>query len=92
MGANNNDNNNTQKLTRSEKAQLIVHTKGAISRIDEHTYKVKSQAIGTDSTYVVVATETGWKCACPDCIYRKAKCKHIWAVEYSIELRVECHS
>jgi putative transposase len=83
------NNNETQQLSRSEKAQLIVHTKGAISRLDENTYKVKSQAIGTDSAYVVVATENGWKCACADHTFRKAKCKHIWAVEYSIELRKE---
>lgn len=75
------------KLTRSEKAQQIVHTKGAISRIDEHTYTVKSQS--GNGSYIVVATESGWKCACPDNSFRHFKCKHIWAVEYSIELRKE---
>ncbi|AIC15250.1 DDE-type integrase/transposase/recombinase [Nitrososphaera viennensis] len=75
------------QLTREEKAQKIVHTKGAVSRIDEHTYSVKSQS--GNGAYVIVATESGWKCACRDHYYRGAKCKHIWAVEYSIELRKE---
>jgi putative transposase len=28
-----------------------------------------------------------WECTCPDHIYRKSKCKHIWAVEFSLALR-----
>jgi transposase-like protein len=72
-------------LTRSERAQEIVHTKGAIRRIDSGTYTVQSQTgVGK---YMVVATESGWKCECPDHIYRGSKCKHIFAVEFSIELR-----
>lgn len=77
-------------LTRSEKAQKIVHTKGAIRRLDGHTYTVQSQTgVGR---YTVVAMESGWTCECPDHIYRKSKCKHIWAVEFSIELRKEVQS
>jgi transposase-like protein len=72
-------------LTRSERAQLIVHTKGAIRRIDNHTYTVRSQSgVGQ---YQVVSTEHGWKCECPDHAFRTVKCKHIFAVEFSIELR-----
>jgi transposase-like protein len=29
----------------------------------------------------------GWICDCPDFTYREVKCKHIWAVEFSIKLR-----
>ena len=73
------------KQTRSERAQEIVHTRGAIKRIDANTYAVRSQTgVGQ---YQVVATEAGWKCECPDFVYRNAKCKHIFAVEFSIELR-----
>ena len=29
----------------------------------------------------------GWICNCPDFIHREVKCKHIWAVEFSLKLR-----
>lgn len=58
--------------------------------MDGHTYTVQSQTgVGR---YTVVAMESGWTCECPDHTYRKAKCKHIWAVEFSIELRKEVQS
>lgn len=79
--------NHPFSLTREEKAQKIVHTKGTIKRIDETTYFVQSQS--GNGAYTVVSTESGWKCACADHSYRHAKCKHIWAVEFSIELRKE---
>ena len=31
----------------------------------------------------------GWSCSCPDYAYRQAKCKHIYAVEFSKTLRTE---
>jgi len=31
----------------------------------------------------------GWVCDCPDFTYRQVKCKHVWAVEFSIALRNE---
>jgi transposase-like protein len=33
------------------------------------------------------AFAVGWICTCPDFTYREAKCKHIWAVEFSAKLR-----
>jgi transposase-like protein len=74
-------------LTRTEKAYKITWQEGAIKRLDENTYQVKSQS--NNGSYVVLSTEFGWKCACPDHQYRHAKCKHIIAVEYSLELRHE---
>jgi putative transposase len=75
-------------LTREEKAQDIVHQKGAIERIDEKTYQVKSQS--GNGHYVIISTpESGWRCSCPDAVYRFAKCKHSLAVELSFELRKE---
>ncbi|MGH9927505.1 MAG: SWIM zinc finger family protein, partial [Nitrososphaeraceae archaeon] len=74
---------------RWQKGTQMAFEKDAVRRLDERTYLVKSQTkIGGD--YVVIATKKGaWKCNCPDHVYRKAKCKHIWAVEYSLELRRE---
>jgi transposase-like protein len=77
-------------LTREEKGHNLTFVKGAIKRLDEHTYTVRSQS--GDGSYVVVAMESGWKCSCPDHSYRHVKCKHIIAIEYSIELRKEVAS
>jgi transposase-like protein len=76
-------------MTRSEKARQIIWGKegGAIKRLDENTYQVESQS--GNGSYVVISTEFGWKCACADHQYRHTICKHILAVEYSLELRHE---
>jgi transposase-like protein len=73
--------------TRSEKAYNIVFQKGAISRLDEHTYQVRSQS--GNGSYVVISTEFGWKCSCADHQYRHVQCKHIIAITYSQHLRRE---
>lgn len=59
-------------------------------RIDANTYQVQSQSGNGD--YLVLSTESGWICACPDNEFRKVKCKHILAVEISLELRKEVQS
>jgi uncharacterized Zn finger protein len=58
---------------------------GCVKRIDESTYKVKSQS--GNGEYDVISTELGFRCSCPDHIYRGVKCKHIIAVEISFSLR-----
>jgi transposase-like protein len=73
--------------TRFERAAEIVFEKGAISRLDEHTYHVRSQS--GNGSYVVMSTEFGWKCSCPDHQYQHVTCKHIIAITYSIHLRRE---
>ncbi|MCE8424491.1 MAG: IS1/IS6 family transposase [Candidatus Methanoperedens sp.] len=61
---------------------------GQIKRIDDYNYKVKSQS--KDIPYNVILTTTiGWKCTCPDHETRGVKCKHIFAVEFSFNLRQE---
>lgn len=74
-------------LTREQKGHNLCFQKGAISRLDESTYQVKSQS--GNGHYVVIETPFGRKCNCPDHVYRHVKCKHIIAVEYSQELRRE---
>ena len=59
----------------------------AVKRIDEKTYKIKS--LTRDETYSIDFTEIGWICSCPDHRFRGVKCKHIHAVEFSLELRTE---
>lgn len=80
----------TTPISREEKAQKIVWTKGQIKRYNENHYVVQSQS--STNAYVVVSTEKGWTCTCPDHYYRQVKCKHIYAVEFSIELRKQVQS
>src|SRR5215212_7091191 len=56
-----------------------------IQRIDEFSYKVKSQS--GNGEYDVISTELGFRCTCPDHVFRGVKCKHIIAVEISYALR-----
>jgi transposase-like protein len=58
-----------------------------IKRIDENWYQVRSQSIKQESWYDVIRTERGLICDCPDNQWRNLKCKHIYAVEISLQLR-----
>ncbi|MFY3742222.1 MAG: transposase-like protein/predicted RNA-binding Zn-ribbon protein involved in translation (DUF1610 family) [Candidatus Nitrosomirales archaeon] len=73
---------------------LAIAAKGAqIKRINKLSYSVKSQT--SDLWYSVVeeygksteGTKAHWVCNCPDHLYRKVTCKHIFAVLFSKELR-----
>lgn len=64
---------------------IEIANKNQLRRIDEHTYKVKSQS--SDKEYSVISSESGWNCSCPDHTFRKICCKHIHAVEFSLTIR-----
>src|SRR5450759_427495 len=83
----NNENNMQTVGTREDRGKAIAEKDGQIKRIDDNTYKVKSQS--RDTFYNVVSTEIGWKCNCPDHTSRGVKCKHIFAVEISFTIRQE---
>ncbi|MHB1867925.1 MAG: DDE-type integrase/transposase/recombinase [Nitrososphaerales archaeon] len=70
---------------RAQKGKEIAEMLDSINRIDETTYKVKSQSM--NMYYEVLATERGWTCQCSDYRFRGVKCKHAWAVEYSFAIR-----
>jgi transposase-like protein len=78
---------NKHQITREESGKQIAEKPDQIKRIDENWYQVKSQSLKFDSWYDVVFTETGLVCDCPDNQWRKAKCKHIYAVEFSRLIR-----
>jgi putative transposase len=65
----------------------IANINGAIKRINDLEYVVKSQNANGD--YDVCSTDLGWVCSCPDHKFRGVKCKHIFAVEISFALRKE---
>jgi len=69
---------------RKDKGKAIAQV-GGVKRIDSDLYKVTSQS--GNGTYDVRLTRSGWSCSCPDHFYREAKCKHVWAVEFSQTLR-----
>lgn len=81
-----NENNNLQTIgTREDRGKAIAEKAGQIIRINDKSYKVKSQS--SETLYDVISTEIGWKCSCPDHTSRGVKCKHIFAVEVSFNLR-----
>jgi transposase-like protein len=80
----------TNGLMREERGQVIAKTVGAVRRIDEHSYEVKSQT--SDAFYQIISTEFGWACSCPDNQYREMDCKHIFAVRISFALRQKVKS
>lgn len=63
----------------------IAQQENQISRIDYATYQVLSQS--GNGEYVVCLSENEWRCECPDYRFRGVKCKHIWAVEFSLKMR-----
>ena len=76
-----------QLESRQTRGAEIARMPGQVRRLDESAYKVQSQR--GEWSYDVESTENGWTCTCPDQVYRRVKCKHIWAVELSKKLRKE---
>jgi putative transposase len=65
----------------------IANIDGAIKRINETKYVVKSQNANGD--YDVCSTDLGWVCSCLGHKFRGVKCKHIFGVEIAFALRRE---
>lgn len=74
---------------REIRGKLIAEKPNQIQRLDERFYKVASQS--GNGMYTVVKARMnrtiGWVCDCPDFTHRQVKCKHVWAVEFSLALR-----
>ncbi|MEN2975377.1 MAG: IS6 family transposase [Candidatus Caldarchaeales archaeon] len=71
--------------SRELRGLAILARGNQVRRVSSTYYKVRSQ--NGNGWYDVVKTEEGWVCSCPDHVYRKVKCKHIHAVEFSLTLR-----
>ena len=61
-----------------------------VDRIDDSNYEVLSQS--GNGSYLVSEVEEEWVCECPDHRFRGVKCKHVWAVEFSLAFRRELQS
>ncbi len=65
---------------------LEIYNKGnQINRINDSSYKVNSQ--NGNGEYLVSQLDDEWVCNCPDHRFRGVKCKHTYAIEFSIALR-----
>jgi putative transposase len=74
--------------SREMRGRMIAENPNQIQRLDDRFYKVASQS--GNGMYDVARTKAfaiGWICDCPDFTHRQVKCKHIWAVEFSLKLR-----
>jgi putative transposase len=78
----------TEKLTttRKERGQAIANLERQIKRIDNCLYTVKSQS-SKQGEYTVYEVNGEWHCECLDHRYRNLKCKHLYAVEISQNIR-----
>ncbi len=65
--------------------EIANRKESQITRVDFATYRVLSQS--GNGEYVVCLSEDEWRCECPDYRFRGVKCKHIWAVEFSLKMR-----
>ena len=72
---------------REQRGMEIAQQENQITRIDETTYNVKSQT--NHGEYFVTKQDGEWHCDCPDHVYRHVKCKHIFGVELSSQIRKE---
>jgi putative transposase len=78
---------NLQQLEnlREERGLKIANKESQITRIEENFYTVLSQS--GNGEYAVSMVDREWLCECPDNKYRHVKCKHIFAVEFSLKMR-----
>ncbi len=76
--------------SREDRGRAIANTSGAVTRLDEWTYRVQSQS--GSGAYTLVKTEAGWVCPCLDYTYRAVKCKHVYSVEFSSGFRTVVQS
>lgn len=74
----------TQTNPREEKGKQIA-LKADLVRVRDYFYKVTSQT--SKRQYNVIKSNDVWHCDCPDHKFRKTCCKHIHAVEISIQMR-----
>jgi len=79
-----------QLKAREERGKEIAHISGQVAIFEDTIFEVKSQS--GNGKYEVLKSSIGWMCSCPDHIYRHVKCKHIYAVEFSLALRKRVES
>ena len=79
-----------EKLREERGLKIVNNNRNHIKRIGALSYQVLSQS--GNGSYLISQVEDGWSCECPDHRFWGVKCKHIFAVEFSIALRKEVSS
>jgi len=79
-----------QLKAREERGKAIAVMSDQVKVFEETVFEVKSQS--GNGKYEVLKASIGWMCSCPDHIYRHTKCKHIYAVEFSLALKKRVES
>lgn len=75
------------KTSREERGKAIVAQDSQIKKVNDFTFKVKSQS--GNGYYDVKETNYGMTCTCKDFANRGGKCKHILATKYYLEVEKE---
>ncbi len=74
-----------QKLREERGLEIFNNNRNSIRNVDSFSYRVLSQS--GNGSYIVSKVDNNWVCECPDHQFRGVKCKHIFAVKFSIALR-----
>jgi transposase-like protein len=73
---------------REQRGLEIVHKKeNQVNCIEENFYTVQSQS--GNGEYAIYQVDGEWHCECPDHTYRHVKCKHLYALEFSLKMKAE---
>jgi len=70
---------------RELRGRTIAENEGSVKRIDDNSYKVRSQS--GKGWYDLYSLSGSWYCSCPDQVFRDTRCKHVYAVQFSLALR-----
>jgi transposase-like protein len=65
----------------------IAQAKSQVNQIEENFYTVHSQS--GNGEYAIYQVDGEWHCECPDHTYRHVKCKHLYALEFSLKMKAE---
>ncbi len=76
-----------QKLREERGLEIVNNHKNHIRRVNALSYQVLSQ--NGNGNYTVSKVDVEWVCDCPDHKFRGLKCKHAWAVEFSLKMRTQ---
>lgn len=77
---------NWKQLTREERGKLLLKSAKIIKT--PSGWRVPSQT-SANRSYLVKYKNHEPKCECPDCVMRRKKCKHIYAVEFYIKRKID---
>lgn len=78
---------NWKQLTREERGK-VLYKSTRIVQTPKGFWRVTSQT-NPKRQYKVTFNGHQPKCECPDCVMRRKKCKHIWAVEFYLKQQID---